>query len=835
MQEEPIYDAPEMPCAHQPTHKPSLTKVSVLDRLIFTHSVWLQLTMNSATSLHILQRENPGIFLVRKSGTSQKKVLSVRLLDDSDPSFVHDFTINEDTSNTTFSLEGSGVTFGDLFHLISFYCVSRDVLPFTLKLPQAIATARSHKRLKTISHLGIEFWNSALNVREQLEEGGSESPQETNSPGRGEAEESPLNRPWPLKTRPPRELCRHSQNGALCFVNPLFLEEHCKVKRSQFKRSFKVRVSTETSSPLSPPTEPPPPVPFGGPPESAPQPGTPMASSSSDDDTSYQQPRPPIPPPRLKKKQRSQAKGAGPALSPTAEEEYRVPTPVTLHSPGRGDPPESPLASLGEAEADRRLSNASSSSESEVEGLGLIYGGPLPPISELDAQSLSSEEEEEEEEEVGQATDDPRPPTPKTRRSHSVGWMVRARFQKVSRVFSSFGSPGKKMVQSIEARSRDQRTYLGGLVQDFLGALQEGRGPYTSSGELLQSLRQFMTHTKLLLLHSSELDPTFDIFIEEEEKDHWLEVAMHKCVLKPLKRYLNTCLRDFHTADGSLQQVRENLLLVRQAGPQSLGVRVSAPEIGTVEKIKQRFIIMQKTYSPIKKVNFLLQACKLIYERVNGREGEPFGADDFLPTMSYIIAQCDLPELSMEVEYMMELLGQSELMGEGGYYLTSLYASMYELQNYHVDQPATGISKEVQSSLKQWHKRRRTYGPLPSVNDFQNFLRVAYEDASNGCTAKTLVVKPAETAEELCRLCAQKFKVQEPEGHGLFLVVDDSCRQLPGDSHPQRIKAELKGQDGSGYYHFIYKPIEQEIPARGNRRLLRDDAVDHGEAQGPIS
>ncbi|XP_072345740.1 ras and Rab interactor 2-like [Scyliorhinus torazame] len=131
MQVDPVYDAPESPSARQPSHKSSLTKVSVLDRLIFTHSVWLQLSMNSATCLHILQRETPGIFLMRQSATSQKKVLSVRLSDDTDPSFVHDFVINEDSINSTFSLEGSGVTFGDLFHLISFYCMSRDVLPFT--------------------------------------------------------------------------------------------------------------------------------------------------------------------------------------------------------------------------------------------------------------------------------------------------------------------------------------------------------------------------------------------------------------------------------------------------------------------------------------------------------------------------------------------------------------------------------------------------------------------------------------------------------------------------------------------------------------------------------
>ncbi|GCB85264.1 hypothetical protein scyTo_0025969, partial [Scyliorhinus torazame] len=111
-----------------------------------------------------------------------------------------------------------------------------------------------------------------------------------------------------------------------------------------------------------------------------------------------------------------------------------------------------------------------------------------------------------------------------------------------------------------------------------------------------------------------------------------------------------------------------------------------------------------------------------------------------------------------------------------------------------------------------------------------NFIRVAYRDSNNGCTAKTLVVRPTETADVLCRLCAEKFKVQDSAAHGLFLVVNDSWQLLAGDSLPQHIKSELKGQDdSSGYYHFVYRPIDQERPPpRGNRRLLRDNAVDLG-------
>lgn len=42
-----------------------------------------------------------------------------------------------------------------------------------------------------------------------------------------------------------------------------------------------------------------------------------------------------------------------------------------------------------------------------------------------------------------------------------------------------------------------------------------------------------------------------------------------------------------------------------------------------------------------------------------------FGAEDFLPALSYVIVQCNMPELHVEVEYMMELLEPTWLTGEG--------------------------------------------------------------------------------------------------------------------------------------------------------------------------
>lgn len=65
-QEEPLYDFPEptqvseRKLLHQ-RGQGSLKNISVLDRLLLTVPVWLQLSINPATALHILQREPPGV------------------------------------------------------------------------------------------------------------------------------------------------------------------------------------------------------------------------------------------------------------------------------------------------------------------------------------------------------------------------------------------------------------------------------------------------------------------------------------------------------------------------------------------------------------------------------------------------------------------------------------------------------------------------------------------------------------------------------------------------------------------------------------------------------
>ncbi|XP_037230566.1 ras and Rab interactor 2-like isoform X2 [Falco rusticolus] len=100
-----------------------------------------------------------------------------------------------------------------------------------------------------------------------------------------------------------------------------------------------------------------------------------------------------------------------------------------------------------------------------------------------------------------------------------------------------------------------------------------------------------------------------------------LEKTMHKCILKLLKSHIEAMLREFHTADGSWKQLKENLQLVQQWNPQELGVFVPTPDFVDVEKMKVKFVTMQKMYSPEKKVMLLLRVCKLIYTVMENNSG----------------------------------------------------------------------------------------------------------------------------------------------------------------------------------------------------------------------
>lgn len=102
-------------------------------------------------------------------------------------------------------------------------------------------------------------------------------------------------------------------------------------------------------------------------------------------------------------------------------------------------------------------------------------------------------------------------------------------------------------------------------------------------------------------------------------------------------------------------------------------------------------------------------------------------------------------------------------------------------------------------------KRKKLYYII--TLSFQNFLRVAHQDPINGCTTKTILLKPSQTVADLTRLCALKFKPSNPEEYAIFLHCGGDQEELPSDALPQEIKAKLK-ESGSSFF-FCYQRLEE--------------------------
>ncbi|XP_060614150.2 ras and Rab interactor 1 isoform X2 [Anolis sagrei] len=234
MTRNPIYDDPEPYADPRRGVPPSPRKISLVGRLRLTQPVWLQMGLNSAAALHILQREPPGTFLVRRSNVRRCQVLSLRLPDNSSPAFVTTYRLHQERA--VVFLEGSDLTFPSLLHLIAAYCSTPDILPVPLRLPRPIREASSCQQLEAIAHLGLEFWSSSLNTKESnqlalMDTTSLDPTRDSIEPAYGK----------PLRPQ------RHGESVA---------------RRQQFKSNLKVQVSTEAASPLSPPAVPPPPVPI---------------------------------------------------------------------------------------------------------------------------------------------------------------------------------------------------------------------------------------------------------------------------------------------------------------------------------------------------------------------------------------------------------------------------------------------------------------------------------------------------------------------------------------------------------------------------------------------
>ncbi|KAI9527949.1 hypothetical protein NQZ68_025991 [Dissostichus eleginoides] len=96
------------------------------------------------------------VFLVRKSAALQRKILSVRLKEDQSGTPISHLPVRESQYKERCLKSDGGERGMPELRIYDSTLTRLDVLPFTLKLPEAIASAKTQKELEEAAQLGAD-------------------------------------------------------------------------------------------------------------------------------------------------------------------------------------------------------------------------------------------------------------------------------------------------------------------------------------------------------------------------------------------------------------------------------------------------------------------------------------------------------------------------------------------------------------------------------------------------------------------------------------------------------------------------------------------------------
>ncbi|KAK9409484.1 ras and Rab interactor 3 [Crotalus adamanteus] len=760
-----------------------LQRNSILEKLIKSCPVWLQFGINLEKASDILCKEPSGIFLVRKDETLKNLFLLVHFPAQKEGCDILEYKIKEEKSLTVTTahwskirvvplvsfhilvlhLEGSLLVFEDIFKLVAFYCVSRDLLPYTLRLPQAILEANSATELETISDLGIGFWNSSLHQRQ-----GRRLLHSVKEPAYITAQAK--------KGKNPSQPFASGTNSCSCETElscdeaPNVLAE---VTEKSAPNAEKVKPTGEDKKELT----------------------------DQQQNLSGKKPQPPIQPPIPPLRKKKFFKQSSSTTSFSLEHKDTEESEAQQENKQRVE--KTCSISKKKSKSGPKLVSISDSERSS-DSLHCPVGNARAQMSASEPDSYSTSSTEDEFELMT---------SPTVKKTHSM-MLGRAKHRlsmvSLSNVFTAFLSSDRKLQKKIVELAQDKDSYFGNLVQDYKVYSLEMMAKQISSTEMLQEIRLMMTQLKNYLIQSTELKSLMDQTVHTDEKlEVIIESALHKCVLKPLKVPIDTYLREIHNKDGSFKLLKENQEVIQNTTTTDLGVTTSVPESALLERILHKFTTMTKTYSPEKKISILLKSCKLIYDSMTqGNPGKPHGADDFLPVLMYVLARSNLAEMILNVEYMMELMDPALQLGEGSYYLITTYGAVELIKSYDKIAVTRQLSTEVQDSIHRWERRRTLNKARASRSSVQDFIAISFMAAD--AETRTLAYRTDSTTHQLIQQCAEKFEVLKPQDYGLFVQVDNKTMQMDDDALPHQIKSHLLNKEPRLTFYFIYKQLGGE-------------------------